>query len=141
LHFLDAAGQLANMPLITIETRRGLPPELKRGLLDAVHAALMESFRIPDHDRTQRFVEHAPEHFEIPPGRGERYALVTIEAFVGRSLDAKRALYKGIADRFEALGIPRLDVFIVLHEVPRENWGMRGGIAGCDVELGFKVNV
>jgi len=66
---------------------------------------------------------------------------VTIAAFSGRSLDAKRALYKTIADRLEALGIPRLDVFIVLHEIPKENWGLRGGIAGCDVPLGFKVDV
>jgi phenylpyruvate tautomerase PptA (4-oxalocrotonate tautomerase family) len=129
------------MPLITIETRRGLPPELKRGLLEAVHGALVECFRIPDHDRTQRFVEHAAEDFEIPPGRGERYALVTIAAFAGRSLDAKRALYKGIADRFEALGIPRLDVLTVLQEIPIENWGLRGGVAACDVDLGFNVKV
>src|ERR1700742_193445 len=98
------------MPLITIEARRGTPPELKRALLDAVHEALVACFRIPDHDRTQRFVEHAREDFDVPPGRGERFTVVTIVAFAGRSLDAKRALYKSIADRFEALGIPRLDV-------------------------------
>jgi phenylpyruvate tautomerase PptA (4-oxalocrotonate tautomerase family) len=129
------------MPLITIETRRGLSPELKRGLLEAVHGALVETFRIPDHDRTQRFIEHTAEDFEIPPGRGERYALVTITAFAGRSLDAKRALYKSIADRFEALGIPRLDVLTVLVEIPRENWGMRGCLAGSDIDLGFNVKV
>jgi phenylpyruvate tautomerase PptA (4-oxalocrotonate tautomerase family) len=129
------------MPLVTIETRRGLPPGLKRGMLDAVHEALVASFRIPDHDRTQRVVEHAPEDFEVPPGRGPRYTLVTIAAFAGRSLDAKRALYKAIADRFEALGVPRLDVLVLLQEEPRENWGMRGGVAGCDVELGFDVKV
>ncbi len=129
------------MPVITIDTRRGLPPALKRGLLDAVHEALVACFKIPDHDRAQRIVEHASEDFDVPTGRGERFTIVTIAAFSGRSLDAKRALYKTIADRFEALGIPRLDVFIVLHEIPQENWGLRGGIAGCDVALGFKVDV
>jgi hypothetical protein len=39
------------------------------------------------------------------------------------------------------LGIPRDHVMIVLHEVPRENWGIRGGQAACDVDLGFKVGV
>ena len=129
------------MPLVTIEARRGVPPDLKRGMLDAVHEALVDCFRIPDHDRTQRFVEHEPENFEIPPGRGPRYALVTIVAFAGRSLDAKRVLYKTIVDRFEALGMSRLDVLILLQEEPRENWGMRGGVAGCDVDLGFEVKV
>ena len=110
-------------------------------MLDAVHEALVDCFRIPDHDRTQRFVEHEPENFEIPPGRGPRYALVTIVAFAGRSLDAKRVLYKTIVDRFEALGMSRLDVLILLQEEPRENWGLRGGVAGCDVDLGFEVKV
>jgi len=33
------------------------------------------------------------------------------------------------------------DIFIVLHEVPMENWGIRGGIPASEVNLGFKVNV
>jgi phenylpyruvate tautomerase PptA (4-oxalocrotonate tautomerase family) len=129
------------MPLVTIEARRGLSPETKRGLLEAVHGALVATFKIPDHDRAQRFIEHAPEDFELPAGRGPRFTIVTIVAFAGRSLDAKRALYQTIAERFDALGIPRLDVFIVLHEEPRENWGLRGGVAGCDVDFGFKIEV
>lgn len=129
------------MPLVTIEARRGLPSTLKRDLLTAVHDALVACFRIPDHDRTQRFVEHAPEDFESPPGRGERYLIVTIVAFAGRSIDAKRALYRSIADRFEALGIPRLDVVTVLHEEPVQNWGLRGGVIGTDVDIGFNLKV
>ena len=129
------------MPIVTIDARRGMPPELKRGLLDAVHAALVDCFKIPDHDRAQRFVEHAPEDFDIPPGRGERFSIVTVAAFAGRSLDAKRALYKTIAVAFEALGVPRRDVFIVLQEVPVENWGLRGGVAGCDIDFGFDLKV
>jgi phenylpyruvate tautomerase PptA (4-oxalocrotonate tautomerase family) len=129
------------MPTITIETRRGLSPETKRQLFDAVHAALMAAFKIPDHDRSQRLIEYAPEDFEIPPGKGERYTLVSIEAFAGRSVDAKRALYAEIVGRFEAAGIPKTDVLIVLRDIPLENWGLRGGIAACDLDLGFKIAV
>jgi phenylpyruvate tautomerase PptA (4-oxalocrotonate tautomerase family) len=129
------------MPLITIEARRGMQPELKRGMFDAVHEALVACFRIPDHDRTQRIIEYAREDFEIPPGRGERFTIVTIVAFAGRSVDAKRALYKSIADRFEALGVPRRDVFILLHEEPVENWGLRGGVIGTDIDFGFNLEV
>ena len=32
-------------------------------------------------------------------------------------------------------------VKIMLREIDSENWGIRGGQAGCDVELGFNVNV
>jgi phenylpyruvate tautomerase PptA (4-oxalocrotonate tautomerase family) len=129
------------MPTVTLEARRGVPPQLKRQLLDAVHDALVSAFKIPDHDRTQRFVEHDAADFDIPPGRGERYTLVTISAFAGRSLDAKRALYRTIVERFEAHGVPRTDVMILLHEEPRENWGLRGGVAGTDIDLGFEIKV
>jgi phenylpyruvate tautomerase PptA (4-oxalocrotonate tautomerase family) len=129
------------MPLVTIEARRGLTAADKRQLFDAVHDALVAAFKIPEHDRTQRFVEHDAADFEIPPGRGPRYVIVSIEAFAGRSLDAKRALYREIVTRCETAGVPRTDVFIVLKEIPRENWGLRGGIAGSDLDLGFKVTV
>ena len=39
------------------------------------------------------------------------------------------------------LGIPKDHVKILLRELPRENWGIRGGQAATDVELGFKVDV
>jgi phenylpyruvate tautomerase PptA (4-oxalocrotonate tautomerase family) len=129
------------MPLITLESRRGLAPDLKRKLFDVVHEALVTCFRIPDHDRAQRLVEYAPEDFEIPPGRGEAFTIVTIVAFAGRSVDAKRALYQMIADGFESAGIPRLDVFIVLNEAPRENWGLRGGVIATDIDFAFKLDV
>jgi phenylpyruvate tautomerase PptA (4-oxalocrotonate tautomerase family) len=129
------------MPLVKIETRRGLAPATKKALLDGAHQALVECFKIPDHDRAQRFVEYGPEDFEIPGNRGERFAIVTLTVFAGRSVDTKRALYRNIVDRFETAGIPRTDVLVVLQEVPTENWGLRGGIAGCDIDIGFKINV
>jgi phenylpyruvate tautomerase PptA (4-oxalocrotonate tautomerase family) len=39
------------------------------------------------------------------------------------------------------MSIPRDHVKILLREIPPENWGIRGGRAACDVELGFKVDV
>ncbi|WP_331710104.1 hypothetical protein [Methylomonas koyamae] len=41
----------------------------------------------------------------------------------------------------EPFGIPPDHVKILLREIPKENWGIRGGQAGCDVGLGFKVDV
>jgi len=62
-------------------------------------------------------------------------------ADVGRSVEAKRRLYGEIVDRLEPLGIPRDHVSITLRESPAENWGIRGGQAACDVDLGFNVKV
>ncbi|MGH7858428.1 MAG: tautomerase family protein [Candidatus Binatia bacterium] len=129
------------MPLVTVQTRRGLTPEQKKLVFDAVHAALVTAFRIPETDRHQRILEHAPEDFEIPPGKGDRYMVVEIDAFAGRSIDAKRLLYKEIVTGLAAAGIPPEDVLIVVRDIPRESWGVRGGQAGTDVDLGFEIDV
>lgn len=50
------------------------------------------------------------------PGVADTYTRVTIDCFAGRSLDAKRTLYREIVTRLEALGIPRHDVSILLRE-------------------------
>ena len=86
---------------------------------------------------------HEPHRFECPPARTspELYTHISIDAFTGRSLEAKRNLYRAIVRNLAELDIPNDHVKILLRELPRENWGIRGGQAGCDVDLGFKVDV
>ncbi len=129
------------MPLAKIETRRGLTAEQKQLALDAVHGALVTAFRIPENDRHQRIVEYEAEDFEIPPGKSERYMIVEIDAFACRSLDAKRLLYKEIVAGLGSADIAPDDILIVLRDVPPESWGIRGGQAAIDVELGFDIEV
>ena len=70
---------------------------------------------------------HAPHRFSCPPhlAQPELYTHVSIDAFAGRSLDAKRALYRGIVDNLAALGIPRDHVKILLRALPRETGDSR----------------
>lgn len=44
--------------------------------------------------------------FAAPPGRGERYTLVSIDMFLGRSLDEKRALCRAMARARRRSGFP-----------------------------------
>ena len=127
------------MPLVRIEIRRGRTPAEKRALMEAIHSALVEALQIPDWDRTQRLIEHEAEDFEIPPGKTERYTLIEITMFPGRSLDAKRRLYRALVQNLGALGIVASDTFIVLHEPPMENWGIRGGVPASEVNLSYFV--
>jgi len=131
------------VPSVLIEIRRAIPVEEESCMMEAVHAALREAFKILPGDRNVRLIVHEPHRFACPPGRSrpDLYTHISIDAFAGRSLDAKRALYRGIVERLEGLGIPKDHVKILLRELPKENWGIRGGQAGCDVELGFKVDV
>ena len=129
------------MPIARIEVRKTWPPEQVQAIIEAVYQAQREALQLPEHDRQIRYIEHRPEHFHVPPDKGENYTLVEITLFAGRSLQAKRALYQAIVKRFEALGIAASDVIIVLNEVPLDNWGIRGGKPASEVDLGFKVNV
>ena len=111
--------------------------------MEAVQAALVSAFRIPEEDRSARLVVHEPHRFAVPPAltQPEYATAVTIDAFAGRSLDAKRALYRAIVENLEVLGIPRDHVKVLVRDVPRENWGIRGGQAGSDVAIGFLIEV
>lgn len=131
------------MPSISIDIRRKIPPDEELAIMEAVHSALREAFKIVSGDRNVRLVAHEPHRFAVPPDRSrpDLYTHVCIDAFAGRSLDAKRALYRTIVANLELLGIPRDHVSILLRESPRENWGIRGGQAASDVDVGFKIDV
>lgn len=131
------------MPSSLVEVRRPWSEREEVAILDAVHDALVATFRIPAEDRNVRLVVHAPHRFAHPPRltQPELATVVTIDCFAGRSTDAKRALYRAVVQRLSALGIPADHVTVKLHEIAAENWGIRGGQAACDVDLGFDVHV
>jgi 4-oxalocrotonate tautomerase len=52
--------------------------------------------------------------------------IVHVYMWSGVSREAKEKIIKGITKVFEELGIPGQAVEVVIHEVPRENWGVRG---------------
>jgi phenylpyruvate tautomerase PptA (4-oxalocrotonate tautomerase family) len=129
------------MPLVKVSRRLGSSPAENQRLLDAIHQALVEAFKIPAGDRHQQLLELDAAHFAIPADRGSGFTLIEITAFPGRSVDAKRALYRGLARRCEAAGVPPRDLFVVLLEPPRESWSPRDGISSADREPGFKLDV
>ena len=131
------------MPSALIEVRRSLSQQAETDIMDAVHRALVGAFKIPVGDRCVRLIAHEPHRFACPPDRDhpELYTHISLDVFAGRSLDAKRALYRAIVENLEPLGIPRDHVKVVVRESPRENWGVSGGRAGSGVDLGFEVEV
>ena len=127
------------MPMTTITLREGRSSQEKQALFDAAHAALRTAFGIPENDRTQIMNEVAPDNWDVGGGPGR--IIVEIKAFAGRSLDAKRTLYRELVANLGTCGVKPEDVFIILNDLPVENWGIRGGQAACDVDLGFKIDV
>jgi phenylpyruvate tautomerase PptA (4-oxalocrotonate tautomerase family) len=128
---------------VLIEVRKQYLPEQEIALMEAVHAALREAFKIRPGDKNVRLQVHEPHRFAGPPDRArpELYTHISIDCFAGRSLEAKRRLYRAIVDNLQEFGIPRDHTKILLREITAENWGIRGGQAAIDVDLGFKVDV
>jgi phenylpyruvate tautomerase PptA (4-oxalocrotonate tautomerase family) len=119
----------------------GKTVEYKQAVLDEVHAALVEAFRIPDHDRTQRLIELQKDAFEFPDERRPDPILIEIACFSGRSIEAKRRLYRRLTERLEKRpGVEPRNVCIVLKEIPRENWAFNG-LAADQMDLGFRIDV
>ncbi|TCV85845.1 tautomerase family protein [Sulfurirhabdus autotrophica] len=131
------------MPSVLIEVRRQYTQEQEIALVEAIHMALREAFQILPGDKNVRLIVHQPHRFACPPAREKPdfYTHISIDAFAGRSLDAKRNLYKAVVSNLEPFGIPKDHVKILRREIAKENWGIRGGQAECDVERGFKVEV
>jgi phenylpyruvate tautomerase PptA (4-oxalocrotonate tautomerase family) len=129
------------MPNVTIEVRKCYTKDQEQAIIDAVHAALMAGIKTPAWDRTIRLVVHEPHRFATPPDKDERYTLVDIDLFPGRSLDAKKALYHAIVTNLAKFGIPADHIKVLLRESAAQNWGVRGGVPASEVDLGFKVDV
>lgn len=127
------------MPIVHVHVATGRGSAEKKAILDGVHAALVEAFRIPEHDRNQILHEHAPDHFESRHGPG--FTLVEATVFPGRTPEAKKRLYAAIVRNLEAAGIAPEKVMIVLHEPPLEDWGLRGGKPATELSFGFKLDV
>ncbi len=130
------------MPFVKVSMLKGRTQEYKRAILDGIHSALVDSFLIPDSDRTQQIYELDADNFDIPWTKTDQYIVIEIVAFQGRSFNAKKILYGAIIKNLGQMpGIAGEDILIVLHESPMENWGIHGGRPASETDLGFRVDV
>ena len=128
------------MPCVRIATGNwAVGIEMK--LIEAVQSALVSAFKIPEWDRDVVLDLYDENRRIVSTGRSERYTRIEIIGIAARSMEAKRALFKAIADNLEAVGVPRTETRIFLVEPPPENWGVKGGIPASEADLGFKVEV
>jgi phenylpyruvate tautomerase PptA (4-oxalocrotonate tautomerase family) len=129
------------MPLVKISIVSVWDANQKKRISDEIHSALVECFKIPEDDYNHRIFEFDNSDFIRSKGRSERYTLIEMTVFPGRSRDAKRNLYQSIVKRLKGIGIDSKEVTIVLYEPPLENWGISGGLPADEVDIGFKLDV
>lgn len=56
--------------------------------------------------------------------------VITVDMWAGRSVEAKRALVKELTDAYVRVtgGKPE-SVYVVIRDVPKENWGIAGELS------------
>jgi phenylpyruvate tautomerase PptA (4-oxalocrotonate tautomerase family) len=130
------------MPAVLIEIGKKHTQEYEVTLMKAVHSALLEAFKVTNQAINIRLLVHETHRFSVPDSTSpELYTLVSIDCFTGRSLATKRNLYSCIVENLNVLGIPGNHIKVLLRETNRENWGILGGYAGCDVDVGYTVEM
>lgn len=131
----------APVPTAAIEIRRNCSPGEETALIAAVQTAVVEALKVPLWTTSVRLFVHEARRFVGPADKDERYTLVTLDCFTGRSLATKRVLYQAITHKLGQCGIPADHLKILLREAPRDNWAIRGGQPASDVALGYDVAI
>lgn len=120
--------------------RKHLDP-IKGRLSDVIHSCVVEALQYPPDKRAHRFFPLDAEDFFYPAGRTDRYTIVEISMFEGRSIDAKKCLMRLLFERTQrTFGLSSQDLEITISETPKHNWGFRGK-PGDEHDLNYEVNV
>lgn len=113
----------------------------KAQLSDVVHSCLRDALSLPEAKRFQRFFALEADDFVFPAERSDKYTILEVLMFEGRSAAAKKELIRLLFERFRAeLGYNADDLEVTLLETPRANWGIRG-LPGDELALSYKVEV
>jgi len=57
---------------------------------------------------------------------GGKMPVVIIEMWSGRTDEQKEVLIKGITKTFSEIGVKPESLNIIIHDVPKNNWGLQG---------------
>ncbi len=129
------------MAQVKVYGHRGHLDAHRQAISDAIHACAMEALGLPEAKRFHRFIGLDAADFIHPGDRSERYTIIEISMFEGRSVETKRALVRGLFARLESgCGIAPQDVEITIFETPQHNWGIRG-LPADELTLDYPVKV
>ncbi|MBU1212250.1 MAG: tautomerase family protein [Alphaproteobacteria bacterium] len=122
------------MPLLRFDLYDGRTESELKALLDAVHRAMVEAFKVPERDRYQIVREHKPSRMimedtglDIPRTRAFVFIQVTTRP---RTVDEKKAFYELTVQKLqERCGILPSDVMVNFVTCEDEDWSFGYGRA------------
>ena len=129
------------MTQIKIYARESWLPASRGQMSAAIQAAVVEALDYPADKWVHRFFPMSANDFVWGFDRSERYTIIEISLFAGRTVAAKKALLRLLfRNLHSAVGLDPHDVEITIFETPKENWGIRG-IPGDELALDYTVEV
>ena len=113
---------------------------VRDALSDALHECVVDALKFPREKRLQRFFLLEREDFRFPASFTNRYTIIEISQFEGRTPETLKELVRQIYERVPAAtGIPKECIDVTVFETPRHAWGLNG--RSGDEPLAYKVNV
>ncbi len=120
--------------------RESLAP-IKQRLSDIIHSCVVDALQYPLDKRAHRFFPLEKDDFFYPAGRTNRYTILEISMFEGRSVETKKKLMCLLMERVhQECGITPNDLEITITETPKHNWAFRG-LPADEHTLNYKVEV
>jgi phenylpyruvate tautomerase PptA (4-oxalocrotonate tautomerase family) len=114
---------------------------IKAKLSDVIHSCVVDALQFPTDKRAHRFFPLDATDFFSPAGRTERYTIIEISMFEGRSIETKKRLIRMLFERIHReFGISSQDVEVTITETLKHNWGFRG-MPGDEIGLTYKIDV
>ncbi|MGB9202166.1 tautomerase family protein [Methanobacterium sp.] len=116
------------MPFVNINVKKGKSGEYKVAILDGVRNALIETIKVSEDNTFQRIYELDEENFIYPRSRTENVTIIEITMYKGRTVEAKKDLYKAInLNLAKNPGIAGNDISIVIYDLPPEDMVLEDG--------------
>lgn len=112
----------------------------QRQFSEILHSCLIDALKLPEDKRFHRFIFLNKDDIHYPDDRSDRYTIIEISMFEGRSDEVKKKLIRLIFERIQVLGFDVNDIEITIFETPQSNWGIRG-LPGDELTLHYKVDV
>jgi hypothetical protein len=114
---------------------------IKKQLSDVIHSCIVDALHYPQDKRAHRFFPMEDDDLYPPAGRTNRYTILEISMFEGRTVETKKTLLRLLMERVHhECGITPNDLEITITETPKHNWAFRG-LPGDEHQLGYKVEV
>ena len=127
------------MPQIRIELEKGNTREFIVLLIETTMECVQDILKLPNSDRNIRVMEYENGMFFT---KAPYRILIEISMFSGRTNETKKKLFQKIVTELSSeLGLKKEEIFILINEQAKENWGIRGGIPANEIDLGFNVEI